>query len=958
MRSPHRRRALGILMTASLFGLMVQTSVAQAAAAPPGPSAPPGAQMTRGQLASAIMNTFQLTPESEGPLFDDVPAKEPDRTAIETVTGDYIMTGTSEFSFQPNRPATRLDLAEALVNELGLKDAVQYLTAQPSVTDVNQIPSAEWGYVDAALQLHLLSADAKGRFDPNGPVTRQLYDAAVAVAQSTTPAQVSSVANQVADTMWLGFPYWENASLNVNVGTQIQQIAYEVEHGELVLPGLATLSASAGTLGANGSYTAPSQPGLATVTATADGTSISKSLTFSVYDPVGLQFDASTPSFITAGNAVKVVGDVISPNPSNLSTNAVDKADSGRALTLTVTDSSGNTTNLTANDASGQASFSWTPQAAGDYTLSLSASGFTTVTKTVQVEAQPLATASVTLGKSSFGYNQSVPVSVYLAPTGSTPLPAYLPITVTAAGSGSVNNVTASVYTPAAEQPGGVVIGNLTGGPSPGLVSVTVSNPGNVFAAAKASANVVSLGTITVTVPSTPQPAGSTVTVSAQITLSNGQPAPAGIAVSFTPRAPDGERGLLSTRSEVNTAVGTTNSAGVATVNLEDQYMAGTYQLSVTANGYTSAATTYQVSPGPAVKLDAVVAPSPFIFAGESASLNVAAVDQYGNIVPGVSVPVHVEFHGRDGQLQMSSTQVTGEGTVGTVTAGQVQGTDEISVTSSAFPGQQIHLPVKVYTNPVQLLQGKGAWATYGVFGSMGEQGMIDAMKAQGVTHLYLETATSRSGFYGQLPLDRIVDLAHQNGIAVINWTYAALTNLSADEAYAQSALTYKTQLGSMTDGYTGDYEENLNAPTMQAFSAFIRNLIGPNEPYVATIYPPQSGFATPMSTLAQYVNAFAPMDYWHSKERDYTFSDVYAYVTDSINQIKAAAPGVPIEIIAETYDMWTSSGTGVYSPTAVEEEAAMMAATDGGAVGVSFYDLSTMNQDESEVISQLPYPV
>lgn len=948
----NHRRAWAVLMTVSLVGLMVQVTAALAATAPPGPP------MTRGQLATALMNTFQLTPASVGPLFRDVPASAPDRTAIETVSGNLLMTGVSEFSFAPNKPATRLDLAAALVNALGLKDTVQLIHTQPAVSDANQIPSSDWGIVDAALQLHLLSADSQGNFDPNGPVTMKLYQSAVAAEQGVTPTEVAGVANPVANTMWLGFPYWENASQDVNVGTRIQQIAYQVEAGELVLPGLATLTATAGTLGANGSYTAPSQPGYATVTATVNGTNITQSLKFSVYDPVRLQFDSSTPTVLTAGHDVTITGDVMSPSPGNLSSSVVDVADIGRTLTLTVTNSNGTTNTLSAVDKGGQASFSWTPQASGQYKLTLSGSGFGSVSDTVQVTPQPLATATVSLASTNLGYGQSVPVSVHLDPTSNVPLPTYLPINITSSGNGRLNNVATSVYTPAAEQPGGTVVGDLTGGPTPGVTSVTVATPGNSFVSATATANVIPLGSITATVPSTPQPAGSAVPVSAQLTLANGQPAPAGITVYFTPVAPDGEEGLLSTRSEINSAVATTNSAGIATVSLADQYMSGTYHLSVTANGYTGASTTYQIDPGSAVKLDAVVAPSPFIMAGHSASLNVSAVDQYGNIVPGFSMPVKAVFHGEDGRLQVSSTQVDGKGTVGTVTAGNVRGTDKITVTSPAFPGQVMNLPVTVITQPDQLLEGKGTWATYGVYGSMGAQGMINAMKADGITHLYLETAASGAGFYGQLPFDSIVDLAHQNGIAVINWTYAALWNLPADEADAKAALSYKTQLGSMTDGYTGDFEENLNASTMKQYSQFIRSVIGPNEPYVATIYPPQDDFNTPLSTLAPYVTAFAPMDYWHGMEQDYTFGQVYNYVTDSINEIKAAAPGIPIEVIAEAYDMWSDSETGVYNPSAVEEEAAMLAASNGGAAGISFYDLGTMSPEETEVISRLSYPV
>lgn len=951
-----RRKIWAAVLSVSLVGIMGPILPAQAAV-----GLAPGAPLSRGQLAEALMQTYNLTASSVGPIFRDVLPTSPYSTAIETVTGDLLMKGVSEFSFAPNLPATRLDLASALVNQLGLKDTVKLIDTSPPVGDANQIPTSDWGIVDAALQLHLLTPNAQGDFAPNGPVTSDTYASATEAEQATSAAQVSAVANQAANAVWIGFPYWENASQSVNVGTTIQQIAYQVEGGadsELVLPGLATLTTTAGTLGAGGSWTAPDQPGLATITAQADGTNITQSLPMDVYEPTALQFDQSNPSKLVKGQQVTVTGDVMSPNPIDLSTRTIDTADNARVLTLTVVSPSGQASQYTSADNTGQSTFSFTPQMTGTYQLTLSSQGLPSVSDIWQVTSAPLALASVSVGEANITYGQTVPVAVYLAPTAGVTLPAYMPIVVTENGAGNLTNVAASIYTPAAEMPGGTIIAQLTGGPTLGPAPVTVSTPGDAFASALASVNVTASGSITAAVPSNAQPAGASVEVSATLQLANGKPAPAGIAVYFTPTAPDGEEGLLATRSEYNSAVAYTDSEGVATTSLADQYMSGTYSLSVSANGFTDANTSYQVIPGPAVKLDAVIAPSPFIMDGQSANVNVSAVDQYGNPVPGFSMPVQVAFRGLDGQFKQTATAVDGQGTVGSVTAGAVRGEDQVSVSSTAFPGQVMNLPVMVITKPDQIIEGKGTWATYNVYGALGAQGMINAMKADGITHLYLETAASGAGFYGQLPLDRIVDLAHQNGIAVITWTYAALWNVPSDEADAQASLTYKTRLGSMTDGYTGDFEENLSPSAMQQYSAFIRGVIGPDQPYVATIYPPQDGAGTPLSTLTPYVNAFAPMDYWHGMEQDYTFGQVYDYVTTSMKDIQAAAPSVPIEVIAETYDMWSGTGTGLYNPSGVEEEAAMLAASNGGAKAISFYDLRTMSAQQAEVISRLPYPI
>lgn len=751
-------------------------------------------------------------------------------------------------------------------------------TQKPLLSDVNTIPRKDWGIVDLALQLNLLSSNAKNAFLPFASITQTSFSMAVNSQKNVSAHAIARMANAVANSVWIGFPYTENASQQVNIGTKIPQIAYQVQNGELVLPGSATLFASSGTIGPNGSYTAPNSPGIDTVTAEVVGTSVTQSMNFQVYDPQSLSFSKNMPAVMGMGVTSTLVGNVISPDPSNPSSFTVDPADAGCMLTLAVTDPFGNTVTIQATDQAGKASFQWTPTAVGDYTLILNSPGLPSVSSSIQVIA-PVSGSSLAIQNTSISANQSTPVSLSLNPGTASTLPSVLPIYLQVSGSGSLKNVVSSVYTAAAEQPGGAVVGALVGGTTPGTATVTASSPGNVIQSVYTSANVQGLGTIQAIAPSQSGVAGSTVTVSAKLTLANGNPAPSGVTVSFTPITPDGEMGLLSTKCEVNSATATTNAQGVAVAQLPDQYMAGTYSLSVTANGYSSANTSYSMRPGRPVRLDAVVSPSPFVTAGKTVQVVAAAVDAYGNPIPTTTLPVNVTFQGKDGTFKQTATKITGRSSIGNFTAGSTVGSDQVTITSRLFPGQRVTLPIKVLTNPAQILEGKGTWATYGMYAALGAKGMISAMKKEGITHLYLETAVSGAGFYGQLPLDRIVNLAHQAGIAVINWTSPSLQNLQVDEANAQAAMAYQTRMGSSTDGYTGDFEENLSAQAMGSYSKFIRHLIGPNMPYIATIFPPQDQRGTPLGVLAKYVTAFAPMDYWHGLEQNYTFSQIYHYV-------------------------------------------------------------------------------
>jgi hypothetical protein len=112
----------------------------------------------------------------------------------------------------------------------------------------------------------------------------------------------------------------------------------------------------------------------------------------------------------------------------------------------------------------------------------------------------------------------------------------------------------------------------------------------------------------------------------------------------------------------------------------------------------------------------------------------------------------------------------------------------------------------------------------------------------------------------------------------------------------------------------------------------------------VGVIYPPQAGFNTPIATMAQYVNVFAPMDYWLTAARPYTPAEAANYVSQSISALRntPGENGIPIEVISQTQNVENTSGFGLYNPPPAQIEASVRAAEAGGAIGVSFYDLRT----------------
>jgi hypothetical protein len=173
-----------------------------------------------------------------------------------------------------------------------------------------------------------------------------------------------------------------------------------------------------------------------------------------------------------------------------------------------------------------------------------------------------------------------------------------------------------------------------------------------------------------------------------------------------------------------------------------------------------------------------------------------------------------------------------------------------------------------------------------------------------------------------------------------------------------QAVAAYRGPLGDAADGLAADIEENMDPPTVAAYAAMARQAIG-QRPLVGVTYPPQQMPDYPFAALAPYVDVWAPMDYWHVTERDFTYHTVYTWVAASVAGIDADAGrgDIPFDVIVQTFDWFADSGTGIFSPTPDELAAAMAASAAVGAEGVSFYRWTTATPEEWAVAAANPDP-
>ncbi len=255
---------------------------------------------------------------------------------------------------------------------------------------------------------------------------------------------------------------------------------------------------------------------------------------------------------------------------------------------------------------------------------------------------------------------------------------------------------------------------------------------------------------------------------------------------------------------------------------------------------------------------------------------------------------------------------------------------------------------------------GKGMWFTNYLTRHADLTRLVADAKAAGVTHIYAEVAISRFGFYAPLSLDRLLPVAHAQGIAIIAWVYPTLTNVAADVRMTQQVADYHTPGGDHADGIATDVEEVTDSASVYTYGQLLRGLLGPDTLLVDAALHPFTHAGYPYAAVAASWNVLAPMDYWHSRySRVYAAQDVTAFVTSSVVTIRAAmlsagiAHPIPIEELGQMYDMYSDDGAGTgHNPSGAEITADLSVAKSLGCIGASYFEWQTATQSQWDAFS------
>lgn len=910
----------------------------------------PDGAVSRAQWATMLARVEQALADTVGPSFADVAPSDWFYAGVQGASGLDWMVGTGPGQFSPLGPVSRAMAATSVARVVGLGHVADDEAGSAlTFNDAAAVPAWARGAVAVANHLGLLIGDA-GNFLPAETLTRAQAAELLARLQQVGAQQLQDEGARVAATVHV-IPDVGT----IEAGGQTIIHAYAHDPAGYLVPARFAWSAQGGTaasgtgttIGGAATFSA-SGVGGATVVASVVGGKATGSAAVTVNQAARLSVSPIPPAVLSSATLPLYV-QVLS------SAGAVDAGAHGVTATASASPSSGGAAvTATATLHRGAGTITLPALAPGAYTLKVSAMGLAPVSADLQSVATPLGAIQIkarneTVPTAAVGGTMIVDGTVQAASGQS--VSGSWPLTVTVSGQQTALAVltgerlppptlqvqTASASLPSTGGPVAVVAGNAVG-----TGAVQVSVPGGALTAATMNVQVA---------------ATASFGAAGQIRVAAGQPATVTMPFAGQPGAgspvylePIDPAGHPWPYIQATVSGGSVTAAFTPTV-------AGLWSLRWRGGGASPVQSgSVAVQPGAPSQLVVDPVPTSVLLAGQTATLKAWVADAYGNAIPApFAVKATVGGDARAGTLSLGAERFAGPGAIGTFTGGS-PGSAVLTFSSPDHPSlPAVTVLLRTVAGRADRVAGKGGWIMFPDWRNGTDAQLLAQARAEGWTHLYLEVATTADGLYGLRALDDLLPKAHAAGIAVVAWVYAGLENPAGDTATAQQVAAYTAPGGDRVDGLALDLEEVLTPDVVSAYTAAANAAEGPDGLVVAVPYPPAYGPTTPWAALAPNVQVIAPMDYWHIQERDYTYSEVYHWIAKSIQTIHAqAGAGMPLEVIAETFDEFNVKG--IYSPTPSELQATLRAAGDGGAVGVSFYRPATATAGEVAVM-QKPWP-
>lgn len=273
-----------------------------------------------------------------------------------------------------------------------------------------------------------------------------------------------------------------------------------------------------------------------------------------------------------------------------------------------------------------------------------------------------------------------------------------------------------------------------------------------------------------------------------------------------------------------------------------------------------------------------------------------------------------------------------------------------VLVPDSALPAVQAPAP---WHASLSAIDGKGMWIwLWSETDGGNAAAVVKQAQSAGLNQLWVRVGDSKNGYYGASELDALVPVAHAAGIKVVAWGFPYLYDPVGDAAWTTQVLDWRSPAGDRVDAYSADIERpsegvDLTAQRVGVYLEGVRKAADAAPvatPIVATVYPPLDQYwsgSYPYTTMATYVDAFAPMVYWECVDPG---SDA-ALAVSRLSTLK------PVHVIGQAFNM-ADVGGRVNPPSGAEIQEFMSEAKRDGAVGASFWVWQTATPEEWNTLS------
>jgi hypothetical protein len=231
-------------------------------------------------------------------------------------------------------------------------------------------------------------------------------------------------------------------------------------------------------------------------------------------------------------------------------------------------------------------------------------------------------------------------------------------------------------------------------------------------------------------------------------------------------------------------------------------------------------------------------------------------------------------------------------------------------------------------------------------------QAVVDRSLASGLTHLYVQTGSTKKGWIGEEVLSQLLPATAGTGLKVVAWDFPKLIDPEADALRMAAAATWERPGVPRVAAVAPDVETaaegtQLSPDAVTRYYATLRAALPPEVAVLATVPWPsekRTGFY-PYAQTAAFSDAFVPMAYWYNRPP--------AVVTET-SMLWLAQFGLPVMPVGQGYDGRIDAPYLPEDPDpAGSVQAFVDAARTHGAASISLWSWQTTGGPQWDVLAR-----